>query len=172
MGPAGLLNRLTGYFSLLGQFLLILYIPALLLDRAHVPMTTILFLVFAPSISALLQPALSRTREFEADLGSALLTGDPKGLASALLKLEEQRGGLWRRLPVPGWGRGNALMLTHPPTRERVERLMSVAAKTPAPPERRSFPLDAGFIPHGVPSPPPRVRRGFPGVPIRYSRYI
>ena len=43
-----------------------------------------LVLLAAPTVGGLLQMALSRTREFDADLGAAMLTGDPDGLASAL----------------------------------------------------------------------------------------
>ena len=42
--------------------------------------------------AACIQMALSRTREFDADLGAAMLTGDPDGLASALTKLERAQG--------------------------------------------------------------------------------
>lgn len=172
MGLAGLVNRLTGYLSILGQFLLILFVPALLLGRIHIPLATIFFLVFAPTFSTLLQLALSRTREFEADLGSALLTGDPKGLASALAKLENQRGNLWRRLLIPGWGKGNSLMLTHPPTKERIDRLMSVVEKIPALAGRSSFPLNAGFVPCRVPDGLAHAQKRFSGIPVRYFRHI
>jgi Zn-dependent protease with chaperone function len=45
-------------------------------------------LLAAPAASTLLQLALSRRREFEADLGAYELTGDARGLASALEKME------------------------------------------------------------------------------------
>jgi heat shock protein HtpX len=142
MGLAGLVNRLTGYLSLLGQLLFILFLPATLLGRAHVSLVALLFLVFAPSVSSLLQLALSRTREFEADLGSSLLTGDPLGLASALVKLERQRSGFWRRILLPGWGRSPSLLMTHPPTKERIQRLLSVEEKKP--PAVKRYPLSRG----------------------------
>jgi heat shock protein HtpX len=129
MGLAALVNRLTGTLSLLGQVVLVFLIPVMLLGRAHMPLAPLLFLVFAPSLSSLLQLALSRTREFEADLGSALLTGDPQGLASALRKLDMQRGSLWKRLLMPGWDRRSPLMQTHPPTNERIHRLLSLQEK-------------------------------------------
>ena len=49
---------------------------------------TLLFLFAAPTLGGLLRLALSRTREFDADLEAVALTGDPRGLASALDKLE------------------------------------------------------------------------------------
>ena len=53
----------------------------------QVPWLAVLVLLAAPTVGGLLQMALSRTREFDADLGAAMLTGDPDGLASALTKL-------------------------------------------------------------------------------------
>ena len=66
------------------------------------------------------------TREFDADLGAAMLTGDPDGLASALVKLERVQGRMWESLVLPG-GRNPApsVLRTHPPTAERVTRLMA-----------------------------------------------
>ena len=59
----------------------------------QVPWLAVLVLLAAPTVGGLLQMALSRTREFDADLGAAMLTGDPDGLASALTKLERRRAG-------------------------------------------------------------------------------
>ncbi len=158
MGLAGLVTRLTAHISLLGQILFILFLPAVLLGRVQVPMSAFLFVVFAPSLSTLLQLALSRTREFEADLGSSLLTGDPKGLASAPAKLEQGRGSLFRRLLMPGWGRAPSLMQTHPPTRERIERLLSIV-ETPVAQVRQSHSfIHDGLVYGGVNSLAPSTR--------------
>jgi heat shock protein HtpX len=45
---------------------------------------SVLLLLVAPTVSGLLRMAISRTREFDADLGTARLIGDPLGLALAL----------------------------------------------------------------------------------------
>lgn len=131
IGLADLFTRATGLLSLLGQLLLLVNLPLLAVGAVTVNWFAVLLLIFAPTISTLAQLALSRTREFDADLGAASLTGDPRGLASALDKLERAQGG-WlerifmpsRRLPVPGWLR------THPETAERVARLMQLQPRT------------------------------------------
>jgi heat shock protein HtpX len=89
----------------------------------------VLVLIFAPTVGGMLQLALSRTREFDADLGAAMLTGDPDGLASALAKLERAQGRLWEGMMLPG-GRipDPSVLRTHPPTRERIARLMRLKA--------------------------------------------
>lgn len=91
-----------------------------------VPWLAVLTLVFAPTIGGLLQLALSRTREFDADLGAAMLTGDPDGLASALAKLERAQRGMWESLVLPG-GRipDPSILRSHPPTDQRIARLMA-----------------------------------------------
>lgn len=127
MGLADLVSRITSLLSWLGQLLLLLNLPFVLAGEAVVPWHVVLLLVFAPTIVGLLQLALSRAREFDADLDAAGLTGDPKGLASALAKLERYQGRYWeeiflpgRRIPVP------SLLRTHPPTEERIKRLLDL----------------------------------------------
>ena len=95
-----------------------------------VPWLAVLLLMASPTIGSLLQLALSRTREFDADLGAAMLTGDPDGLASALAKLEQAQGKLWEGMVLPG-GRipAPSVLRSHPATSERIARLM--ALKTP-----------------------------------------
>jgi heat shock protein HtpX len=89
--------------------------------------------------AAIVQMAISRTREFAADEGGARLTGDPEALASALLKL--QKGA--RAVPMdaspatahmfivnPLFGKGlNRIFSTHPATEERVRRLHNLIGK-------------------------------------------
>ena len=60
-----------------------------------IPRIPILLLLFGPTLSALAQLALSRSRGLEADRRAAELSGDPEGLASALQQLESWSGGLW-----------------------------------------------------------------------------
>ncbi|MDA4630974.1 M48 family metalloprotease, partial [Escherichia coli] len=95
--------------------------------HAQVPWLGVLVLLVAPTIGGLLQMALSRTREFDADLGASLLTGDPDGLAQALTKLEKAQGRLWENLILPG-GRipDPSILRTHPLTETRVARLKAL----------------------------------------------
>jgi len=127
MGLADLFSRLTSLLAFVGQALLILNLPLLLLGLVTMNWWLILLLILAPVISALAQLALSRTREYAADLHAARLTGDPEGLAQALDLIERIQGG-WlehvlmpgRRIPEP------SLLRTHPETDERVERLIAL----------------------------------------------
>ncbi len=125
MGLADLVSRLTRMLSLTGQLLLILGLPAWLMGAYDIPVAGIGLLILAPTISSLLQLALSRAREFNADLVAARLTGDPQGLASALTKLERYQGGWLEQVVLPSRRNPDpSLLRTHPRTAERVERLM------------------------------------------------
>lgn len=125
MAFADMVSRYTSVMSTVGILSLILNIGGFAGGYdAPVPWFGVLVLVLAPTVGGLLQLALSRTREFDADLGAAMLTGDPDGLASALVKLERAQGRMWESLVLPG-GRNPApsVLRTHPPTGERVARL-------------------------------------------------
>lgn len=131
MGIADLFSRLTSILSLFGQIFLLLNLPLILLTDLSINWFAILILVFAPSLSALAQLGLSRTREYDADLNAAHLTGDPEGLARALVKIERQQGYFLERIFMPGRRIPEpSLLRTHPPTGERVRRLMQL--KLPA----------------------------------------
>jgi heat shock protein HtpX len=130
MGLADTVSRLTRMMSLFGQILLLFNLPLLLTGAVTIPWGLILLLVLAPTIGALLQLALSRTREYDADLGGALLTGDPMALAGALRKLERNGRGLWESLLMPGRRDPNpSLLRTHPPTEERIRRLAALSGQ-------------------------------------------
>jgi heat shock protein HtpX len=106
-------------------------------DEGANPIALLLMALLAPMAAGLLQMALSRSREFEADRTGARLIGDGEPLARALLKLEEGA----KRIPMnvqpaqaqkyivnPLTGRRIQfanLFTTHPPTAERVGRLRS-----------------------------------------------
>jgi len=102
-------------------------IPAFLGAGVQIPWLGLLLLVFAPTIGGLLQLGLSRTREYDADLEGAALTGDPEGLASALLTLERKQGNLWEGLFPGGRIPDPSLLRTHPRTEDRIRRLISLA---------------------------------------------
>jgi heat shock protein HtpX len=135
MGLADLVGRLTRLMTLFGLLLLVLALPLLLGGAANIPLLVIPLLVFAPQITTLLQLALSRAREYEADRDAAGLTGDPLGLASALAKLERFQRGVWEQILMPGYRLPEpSLLRTHPPTAQRVARLRELQpAATAAP---------------------------------------
>ena len=106
-------------------------------DEGANPIALLLTALLAPLAAGLLQMALSRSREFEADRSGARLIGNGEPLARALLKLEQAA----RQIPMevqpaqaqksivnPLTGRRVQfanLFTTHPPTAERVARLRS-----------------------------------------------
>ncbi|MCH9671426.1 MAG: M48 family metalloprotease [Gammaproteobacteria bacterium] len=135
MGLADMFSRLTGTLSSIGQILLLVNLPLVLLSSAYtISWTAIVLLLLAPTIASMMQLALSRTREFDADLGAAALTGDPEGLASALAKMERYQGRFFEQIVMPGRKVPEPSMLrSHPPTAERIERLLEVRTGSPAP---------------------------------------
>ena len=102
------------------------------------PFATILVMILAPLAAALIQMAVSRSREYMADKSGGELCGDPNALADALLKIEAYA----RRRVMPGATEATAHMFiinpfsgvnmkqlfsTHPPTEERVRLLREQA---------------------------------------------
>ena len=140
MALGDVLSRLTGTLSTVG---LLIGIPAALLsDGGAISWVTIAALVAAPTVGGLLQLALSRTREYDADLDAAGLTGDPEGLASALLTLEHKHGSMWEQLVLPGSRSPEpSIMRTHPKTADRVRRLLSLRTDNPPVITRPDSPL-------------------------------
>jgi len=107
--------------------------------RPHNPIVGLLVMLLAPLAASLIQMAISRAREFEADRGGAEISGDPHALASALQKIHRYAQGMPMEAaerhpetaqmmimnPLSGGGlRG--LFSTHPSTEERVERLLAM----------------------------------------------
>jgi len=102
------------------------------------PLVYLLIMIVAPIAAMLIQLAISRAREYEADATGAKLAGSPDGLISALRKLEQAS----RMIPMqaspstahmfivnPLRGMGGTLMslfMTHPPIEERVRRLQQM----------------------------------------------
>jgi len=162
MNLADTMSRLTGWLSYFGMILLILSLPLWLAGGPGVPWLLVLLLMAAPTLMSLLQLALSRAREYDADLGAAELTGDPAGLASALEKLERRQGRFWEEILFPGRRIPDpSLLRTHPPTAERIARLMRLAGPAapplPAPPRGYAIPVTWRHV-----SAPPRWR--WPGM--------
>ncbi len=129
MALAGMFNKITYYISLLGQIGLVLMLPVIWTNYTNLSLMPILLLVFAPTLSMLMQLALSRNREYEADLGSALLCGKPDYLVSALRKLEayHKKMKYWFRIPGK-MNNQNPWVSTHPPTVQRIKRLKSLSS--------------------------------------------
>jgi heat shock protein HtpX len=107
-------------------------------ERTH-PIAALLVMLLAPVAAMLVQMAISRTREFSADRLGAEITGNPRGLASALQQIERMAGRthipsaegnpatahLFILNPLHGGGLAS-LFRTHPPTEERVARLLEM----------------------------------------------
>ncbi|HNO87431.1 MAG TPA: zinc metalloprotease HtpX [Rhodocyclaceae bacterium] len=106
------------------------------------PIASIAVALLAPLAASLIQMAISRAREFEADRGGAQISGDPNALADALLKIDAfargipmptaeahpETGQMMIMNPLSGHGLAG-LFSTHPATEERVARLRSLATR-------------------------------------------
>src|SRR5664279_2602706 len=110
-------------------------------DRERNPFAAMLMLILGPIAAGLIQLAISRSREYEADASGAELSNDPLALASALRKLEigtasrplmktpslEPTSSMMIANPF----RGRSLFSTHPPMDKRIARLQQLAASDP-----------------------------------------
>ena len=103
------------------------------------PIAGLAMALLAPIAASLIQMAISRSREFEADRGGAEISGDPHALADALAKIDAYARGIPMQVaeehpataqmmimnPLSGGGlRG--LFSTHPSTQERIARLQAM----------------------------------------------
>ncbi len=110
-------------------------------DDKRNPLVALLVLILAPIAAMLIQLAISRAREYEADRGGAEISGDPRALADALAKIDRYARGLPLETaeahpataqmmiinPLSGGGL-SGLFSTHPPTEERIHRLRAMVA--------------------------------------------
>jgi heat shock protein HtpX len=113
------------------------------------PLGAIAAIVLAPIAASVIQMAISRTREFEADAGAARLTRNPRALASALQRLEAGA----RQMPVqanpafeplliinPFSGQFlSGLFATHPSTEARIQNLLKLEQELGASPDLRAL---------------------------------
>ncbi len=112
-------------------------------DEGGNPLVMLVAWIFAPLAAGIIQMAVSRSREYQADESGAILSHDPDALASALLKLEQaskqvpapaslkpSEAHLFIVNPLRAGGRQArsfvTLFSTHPPTQERVARLKEI----------------------------------------------
>jgi heat shock protein HtpX len=103
-------------------------------DRGNNPIALLAMIILAPLAAALIQMAISRSREFSADAGGAQITGNPYGLADALRKIDA----VSKQVPLdanpatahmfivkPFSGAGlMSLFSSHPPTEARIRALL------------------------------------------------
>jgi heat shock protein HtpX len=133
-------GTLAGAITFIGRLLTFgaLYGPVTRDNRQGANPLGLLFLVIlAPLSATLIQLAISRTREYAADQGSAEITGNPLALVNALKKLEE----VGRHIPMNGNPAMSPLLIinplsteglqslfrTHPATEDRIQRLLELA---------------------------------------------
>ena len=106
------------------------------------PLMALLVMILAPIAAVLIQLAISRGREYEADRSGAEISGDPGALADALAKMERYTKGV--PLPPAEEHPATAQMMivnplhdgglaglfsTHPPIEERIRRLLALASQ-------------------------------------------
>ena len=110
-------------------------------ERSVSPIVSMLMMFLAPMAAGLIQMAISRSREYEADRMGAEISRDPKSLADALTKIHNyahqipnqtaemhpETGQMMIINPLSGVS-FDSLFSTHPKTEERVRRLMAMAS--------------------------------------------
>jgi heat shock protein HtpX len=104
-------------------------------ERGGGGLSALLMIIVAPIAASLIQLAISRSREYEADATGAATTGNPYALARALQKLDEyskripmqaspSNAHLFIVAPLLGSGGIGNLFATHPPMKDRIRRLI------------------------------------------------
>src|SRR5712671_2350135 len=105
--------------------------------RGGSPIALLATIILAPIAAMLIQAAISRSREFDADAGGASIAGSPNGLVSALQKIEaasrvvpmDANPATAHMFIIKPFSAGGLMGLfsTHPPTRQRIEALLHPA---------------------------------------------
>ncbi len=101
------------------------------------PIVGIAIMILAPFVGFMIQMAVSRSREFQADAGAAKITNNPQGLINALekihqnnvepmLKADESMAHMYIANPFSGQNSISRFFMTHPPVEERLEKLRSL----------------------------------------------
>jgi heat shock protein HtpX len=104
-------------------------------DRRGGALSMLAMMILAPLAATLIQLAISRSREYEADATGARITGNPQGLARALDKIDKwskripmdvapSMAHLYILQPLTSGAIFSSLFSTHPPIRKRIERLI------------------------------------------------
>ena len=104
-------------------------------DREGGALSALAMMILAPLAAILIQLAISRSREYEADATGAHITGNPQGLARALKKIDEwskrvpmqaspSMAHMYICAPLTGREIFSSLFSTHPPIKKRIERLV------------------------------------------------
>ena len=120
-------GRLTRLLSQIGLLLIFLSLFLRVTAVQTLPIAPLMILIVAPIAVSMLQLALSRAREGEADLEAAELTGDPHALASALVKMRRhEQMPLRGRFPTVAPLRIPSLFRDHPATEERIRALLAM----------------------------------------------
>src|SRR5215470_17925264 len=106
-------------------------------DRRGNPIALLATIVLAPIAAMLIQMAISRSREYDADAGGAAIAGSPDGLVSALQKIEAASkvvpldanpatAHMFIIKPFSARGLLGGLFSSHPPTEKRIEALLQL----------------------------------------------
>ena len=103
-------------------------------DRGSNPIALLATIILAPIAAMMIQAAISRSREFDADAGGAAIAGSPLGLVSALRKIEAAARGIpldanpatAHMFIIKPFSAAGLLGLfsTHPPTEARIQALL------------------------------------------------
>lgn len=146
---------LAGSISMLAQFGL--FFGSRSASNPLGPVGSILMIIFAPLAAVMVQMAISRTREYEADRDGAQITGDPLALATALEKISKLARNFenpWARRnpgmahlyivnPLAGRGADN-LFSTHPDVQNRIAALKQMARELAVKPKRKVRIINSG----------------------------
>lgn len=124
MNVSDVVAGLAHWMGRIGLWSILVTVPSAIIRSSLLPVVLSLLLLVVPILVTFTQLALFRSWEYEADLAAAGLTGDPEGLARALIALESSDARAWERiLTSPSPGPDPLLLQTHPPTEQRIRRL-------------------------------------------------